>query len=157
MAPNERANKVHEVVDTLGVSLPTDLMMTHALVKDLTEQTMAIGAHTVNHPILKQIDADSARHELADSRDMLQSLTGEPVKLFAYPNGKPGQDYTAVHVKLLEELGFKAAVSTAWGVATVQSDIYQLPRFTPWDKSPKRFVMRLIQNCLRVNSERVVC
>ena len=50
------------------------------------------------------------------------------------------------HVKIVRALGFDAALSTAWGVATAATDRYQLPRFTPWDRSPVAFVMRLGRN-----------
>jgi hypothetical protein len=46
----------------------------------------------------------------------------------------------------VQVLGFDAALSTAWGVATAATDRYQLPRFTPWDRSPVRFVLRLARN-----------
>ena len=42
--------------------------------------------------------------------------------------------------------GFTAAVSTAWGVASTNSDLFQLPRFTPWDRKPGRFALRLLLN-----------
>ena len=40
--------------------------------------------------------------------------------------------------------GFAAAVSTAQGAASRSSDVFQLPRFTPWDRSPRRFGLRLL-------------
>jgi hypothetical protein len=77
------------------------------------------------------------------------------VRLFAYPNGKPGRDYSREHVDMVRELGFEAAVSTAWGVGHAASDPYQLPRFTPWDKTPGRFALRLLHNTFRTGAERV--
>jgi len=50
---------------------------------------------------------------------------------------------------MLKEIGFEGAVSTAWGAANKNADIYQLPRFTPWDKNRIRFVMRMVQNMFR--------
>jgi hypothetical protein len=46
----------------------------------------------------------------------------------------------------VQQAGFEAAVSTVWGVADSNSDIWQLPRFTPWDKSPEKFMLRMIKN-----------
>ena len=40
----------------------------------------------------------------------------------------------------------QAAVSTSPGVARAGADPFQLPRFTPWDASELRFVMRLVNN-----------
>ena len=68
---------------------------------------------------------------------------------FAYPNGKPGRDYRADHAKMVREIGFDAAVSTAHGAARAGSDLYQLPRFTPWDRGSARFMLRMAQNMLK--------
>jgi peptidoglycan/xylan/chitin deacetylase (PgdA/CDA1 family) len=95
---------------------------------------------------LTRLASPAARREIDQSRDRLTAILGEPVSLFAYPNGKPGQDYAAEHVRMVREAGFSAAVSTAWGVASTGGDVFQLPRFTPWDRRPARFALRLLLN-----------
>lgn len=141
-----RDEKVERIVQCIGATLPTKLMMDVSDLQRLHRAGMAIGAHTVNHPILARLSTTSARAEIAASKRHLEEIIGEPVTLFAYPNGRPGQDYLAEHVAMVRELGFACAVSTAWGAADVTSDPYQLPRFTPWDASPRRFALRLARN-----------
>ncbi|HJU22251.1 MAG TPA: polysaccharide deacetylase family protein [Casimicrobiaceae bacterium] len=126
--------------------LPDDLMMRSDQVRALHDAGMGIGAHTVTHPILTRLDAANARREIAEGRAALEHIIDAPVTLFAYPNGKPGVDYTAEHVHIVAESGFSAALSTAWGAATRASDFLQLPRFTPWDRTPARFAARLARN-----------
>jgi peptidoglycan/xylan/chitin deacetylase (PgdA/CDA1 family) len=139
-----------ETVDALAaiaeVTLPDDLMMSRQQVKALHEAGMGIGAHTMHHPILAQLEAKEAEQEIAGSREFLQALLSEPVSLFAYPNGKPENDYRREHVEIVRRLGFKAAVSTAWGVARGDSDVFQLPRFTPWERPRWRFGLGLLRN-----------
>lgn len=131
--PAERADLLAQVREACGDPvLPDDLMMRSGQVRALHAAGMEIGAHTVNHPILRTLDERSAEREIADSRDMLQALTGAPVRQFAYPNGRPDQDYDLRDASLVRRLGFQAAVSTAVGVATQASDVFQLPRYTPW-------------------------
>ena len=144
-----RAIGIHAGVDRL----PEDLMMTPAQVLALHHAGMQIGAHTVSHPILAQLDTDSARAEVVGSRDALQDLLGEPVTLFAYPNGKPDVDYSVANVELVKAAGFDAAFSTAWGAVNCSSDRHQLPRFTPWDTGRAMFGLRLIRN-LRLQASR---
>jgi hypothetical protein len=86
---------------------------------------------------------------MADGKHALEAIIGAPVPLFAYPNGKPGQDYLAEHAAMAREIGFEAAVSTSWGSARPASDVFQLPRFTPWDRHPLPFLLRMIQNARR--------
>jgi peptidoglycan/xylan/chitin deacetylase (PgdA/CDA1 family) len=141
----ERLVQVGRLVDLVQVPLPDDLMMSTAQLRALRAAGMEIGAHTVNHPILARLPAAAARQVMAEGKAQLEALLGEPVRLFAYPNGKPGTDYLAEHVRMARELGFEAAVSTAWG-RNVAQDFFQLPRFTPWDRTRLRFVARLAKN-----------
>jgi len=127
-------------------TLPDDLMMQPEQVRALHRAGMQVGAHTVSHPILARLDDDAARSELTASRSRLQDLLGAPVSLFAYPNGKPHEDYSAATVRLARQAGFDAAVSTAWGAADRDTDCFQLPRFTPWDRTCGRFGLRLARN-----------
>jgi len=110
---------------------------------------MEIGGHTVDHPILRLLDERQARAEIAGGKRRLEEITGAPVTLFAYPNGKPGQDYGPRDVELVREAGFVAAMSTMAGIADRASDVFQVPRATPWDRSPSRFGARLLVNCVR--------
>jgi peptidoglycan/xylan/chitin deacetylase (PgdA/CDA1 family) len=107
---------------------------------------MTIGAHTVSHPILCSISDEAARHEMLVSKSRLEEIIGKPVRLFAYPNGKPRKDYARNHVSIAREVGFSAAFSTSAGVATHHSDLFQLPRFTPWDRSAWRYALRMAAN-----------
>lgn len=142
----ERASLTERISEFAGIRPPDDLMMTSAQVAEMRDAGMQIGAHTVSHPILTSISLQQAREEIASSKSHLEQLLGEKITLFAYPNGKPGVDYQPEHAALVNELGFQAAVSTAWGCATASSDMHQIPRFTPWDKSRVRFGIRLLGN-----------
>ena len=124
------------------------LMMTDEQIRQLAGQGMTIGGHTHTHPILNRLDIDSAREDIALNRRLLGALIGHEPTVFAYPNGRPTRDYGPEHVRLLKELGYRSAVSTAWGVASKACDPYQLPRFSPWDDNPRRLVMRLFKNAL---------
>jgi len=126
-------------------------MLMRQQLRELRRYGMTIGAHTKTHPILTTLDHDAARNEIVDGRRELEEVIGERVKVFAYPNGKPKQDYDQSHVERVRELEFCAAVSTAWGVSDRTSDRYQLARFTPWDRDMRRFRLRLAQNLFRSN------
>ncbi|WP_422013838.1 polysaccharide deacetylase family protein [Roseateles sp.] len=147
LPPEPRLACVDAIAARAEVNPPGDLMMTSEQVKALHRAGMQVGAHTVSHPILATLDANRAADEIARSRDMLQSLLGATVGLFAYPNGKPGTDYLPdVHPALVRELGFDAAVSTRWAAARRADDVFQIPRFTPWDRAGLKFGLRLVRN-----------
>jgi peptidoglycan/xylan/chitin deacetylase (PgdA/CDA1 family) len=142
----ERLETAQTIADEAQVNPPNNLMMTSAQVKTLRGAGMQIGAHTLTHPILASLDDSDARTEIRGSKEFLENLLEERIGLFAYPNGKPGQDYLESHVTMVKDLGFDAAVSTRPGVSSLESDVFQLARFTPWDHSTLRFGIRLVGN-----------
>ena len=143
---DERLDQVGRLVALAGVALPTDLMMRSEQVRQLRRAGMGIGAHTVNHPILAKLAPADALREIGEGKTALEAIIGERVPLFAYPNGKPHGDYTAEHVAMVKSLGFDGAVSTAWGAHRGGVDHFQLPRFSPWDRSDLRYLLRLAAN-----------
>lgn len=154
LAPAERLAAVDAVVATAGGGTEPALMMNAAQVQSLIGLGMDVGAHTVSHPILTRLDPASAKQEILQSKGHLEEILGQPVLLFAYPNGVPRQDYVAEHVQMVRDCGFAAAVSTAWGTATPSSDRFQLPRFTPWDRARWRYGARMLWN-LKSNAHSV--
>lgn len=139
----ERSRAVRQLAGRAGVAIPTALMMRSDQVRELHRQGMSIGAHTMDHPILAGLAYDEIQRQIGGSRKALQAIVGEEIELFAYPNGKPGQDYDDTAVQVVRELGFKGAVSTRPGVAWSERELFELPRFTPWDRQRTRFGMRV--------------
>lgn len=142
----ERVSLTEEVARMANVQPPQSLMMTSAEVKAMRQAGMQIGAHTVSHPILARLTDDQAREEIGNSKRFLEQLLGERITVFAYPNGKPGEDYSPQTVDVVRSLGFDAAVSTQWGASRRGDDPLQIKRFTPWDKTRLRFGLRLLRN-----------
>ena len=56
-------------------------------VRSLSDQGFEIGSHTVDHPILSQLDAEALRRELRGSKSRIEEITGKPCFAIAYPNG----------------------------------------------------------------------
>ncbi len=151
-SPKQRQEKVAALEKLVGASrLPNDLMLDREGVIELHRQGVEIGAHTVTHPILSSLELDQASVELEQSRLQLESITGAPIKYFAYPNGVLGKDFREEHRQLAKEQNFAAAVTTEWGVSDCLTDLWLLRRFTPWDKSPLKFAIRMVMNMTRRN------
>lgn len=146
---DSRRSRVEEMCALIPVIPSNNLMMTSDQIRLLHSAGMEIGGHTVNHPILARLENDAACAEIANGKEVLEGIIQAPVRLFAYPNGKPGRDYLSDHVSMVKKIGFDAAVSTAHGAAGASSDLYQLPRFTPWDRGQVRFTLRMAQNMLK--------
>ena len=133
--------------EALGLKANTALF-TAADVGRLRAKGFTIGAHTVNHPILASCSKAEAQTEITRSREMLTEVLREPINLFSYPNGVPGKDIRPDHVRIVQDAGFRGAVTTAMGAATHATSIFQLPRFDPWARTRQRLLLQylMIQN-----------
>jgi peptidoglycan/xylan/chitin deacetylase (PgdA/CDA1 family) len=75
-----------------------------------------IGAHTVNHMMLKKVPDESVvRAEMAMSRSVLESAIGKKPEHLAYPVGDPTSAGPR-EFRIAAELGFKTATTTRPGV-----------------------------------------
>ncbi|MES2759536.1 MAG: polysaccharide deacetylase family protein [Pseudomonadota bacterium] len=141
LPPEERIERVKRMAQRF-----TPTMLSSDQLIALHRAGMEIGAHTISHPILASISNAAARAEIAGGRARLQDIIQHKVALFAYPNGKPGQDFEERHAAMLRSQGFDGAVTTAWGAARAGTDPFYLPRFTPWDRDDGRFLLRMVRN-----------
>ena len=74
-----------------------------------------IGAHTLTHPILAKLDANTARFEMEESKKQLEAALQRPIQHCAYPVGDP----SAAGVREFEvarALGFSTGVTTRPGM-----------------------------------------
>ena len=151
LEPSRRAANAERICQLAEVVPPDDLMMTSSQVAALARDGFGIGGHTVSHPILAQMDSNGAREEIHRGRQRLEEITKGSVSLFAYPNGRPGEDYTVHTTEQVRQLGFAGAFTTAHGVAGSNADLFQLPRFTPWDRGELKFGARMARNLLNAS------
>ena len=132
---------------TDGAKAPR-LMMTPSEITECRSDLITFGAHTLTHPILKELDDETCRAEIEGSKRFVEEWTQTPVTLFAYPNGRYGIDFAEREIDLAKSAGFKAAVATDWGSADTNSNNYSLPRYTPWERSSFAFKMRILKTSL---------
>ena len=85
------------------------------------------GAHTVSHPVLSALSEEMQRQEILGSGARLSSLLDRPVRMFAYPFGKP-TDYNSTTVAVVREAGYAGACSNFPGLVAAETDRFQLPR-----------------------------
>jgi peptidoglycan/xylan/chitin deacetylase (PgdA/CDA1 family) len=117
---------------SLERSAPADdphALLTPEQIAALAAGSMEIGGHTARHPILARAPLSEQRAEIISNRTTLETWTGRPVRAFAYPNGRPGIDYTRDTVDLLDESGFDFAFTTRAGFAAAADRRLECARF----------------------------
>jgi peptidoglycan/xylan/chitin deacetylase (PgdA/CDA1 family) len=94
-----------------------DLCMDWAEIVDLAADPLCtIGAHTVNHMMLRKVPSDATvRAEMEMSRAVLEAALGKRPDHLAYPVGDPTSAGPR-EFRIAAELGFKTAVTTRPGV-----------------------------------------
>jgi len=82
-------------------------MMREDELRELALAGIEIGAHSVTHHDLSQLDFDSCLHEMVESRRVLERMTGTTVRTFAYPFCR----YGTSALEAARAAGFSAAVT----------------------------------------------
>jgi peptidoglycan/xylan/chitin deacetylase (PgdA/CDA1 family) len=111
-----------------GSARPTHRTLTGGEITDLSrDRLIEVGAHTVTHPQLSALSAESAERQIGESKACLEEMLGEPVTSFAYPFGREC-DYSSETVGLVQQAGFDCACTTSVGAVQRGSNRFQLPR-----------------------------
>jgi peptidoglycan/xylan/chitin deacetylase (PgdA/CDA1 family) len=103
-----------------------DLGLQQADVRALGE-SFEIGFHTLEHPLLTQLDQEALAAALANGRDHLAEESGQPIRLLAYPHGKADARVVAAAY----EAGYTVAFAGGGRPVLGQSDSLNLPRWEP--------------------------
>jgi len=99
---------IHAVIDQYFTKynrkrLPPQNMNTDQLIEVDRSGLIKIGAHTMNHPILKNETDERAYDEVKASIDGLARLLGKKTAYFAFPNGIPLLDFGPREQKILAD------------------------------------------------------
>jgi peptidoglycan/xylan/chitin deacetylase (PgdA/CDA1 family) len=86
-----------------------------------------IGAHTVTHPALSDLDPARQEGEMRGSKRQLEEIVGRPITSFAYPHGTRS-DYGPATIALAEQLGFHRACTAVGGLIDSTTPRFELPR-----------------------------
>lgn len=132
----EKNRRLREISRRLQVDLETIVRDEHdacALLRWSEIQAMAseglisFGVHTDTHEILTRLPFDEARREIMVSKQKLEQRLGEPVRFFAYPNGRPG-DFNEAIKRAVKEQGFVCAFASTGGLIDRPFDPFALER-----------------------------
>ncbi len=90
--------------------------------------SISFGAHTMHHPVLTYLaDPIEVKREVVECRKLLEQQLGHPVRVLAYPIGRP-EHIGDEALRAVREAGYDWAVTTVNGINTPQSDPFQLHR-----------------------------
>ena len=129
-----RDTLIERLVKLIGVDIPVDLgkelILSWGEIKEMSQNNISFGAHTVNHPILTRLPLEAAKKEILDSKRHIEKELGQEVTTFCYPNGEPG-DFNNDIEEILRSNGFKCAVTLEPAAfVSPRTQPYRLPRIS---------------------------
>ena len=95
--------------------------------RQLVDQGMSVGSHTLNHPMLSQQPSELAWREISESRALLEDAIGKPIWAMAYPFGDSGS-VTTREMQMAEQAGFECAFTNVAGGFGATLTRFALPR-----------------------------
>lgn len=127
----EREQILHELMHEAGI--PDDDFLRGAMlrwqeVKELRDAGMEIGAHTRSHPSLPYIPALEAEDEVKGSKSALESVLGEPVVHFCYPNPAGRPNFNKALSASLRASGFTTSVTSQTGYVNMGESLFEMRR-----------------------------
>ena len=127
--PEERKRGlIAKLVNTCQVDIPDNLgealFLSWDEVREMSDDGISFGAHTVNHPVLTNLPLEQARWEIVQSKKDIEENLGKEVTAFAYPFGP----FNAKIAELVKESGFTSAVTTESELVNRKANPYELPR-----------------------------
>jgi len=149
--PQERLHALIDEIETrlnarlAAASNPSDIYRPVAWteVEEMQRSGLvSIGSHTASHVILARCTEQRVREELSTSRQVIEQQTGEPCRLFCYPNGQPGS-FNARTREFVRRAGYRCALTTMDGLNGERADVFALKRLSIVDDQPDRFALTL--------------
>lgn len=140
LSPSERDRTLSDIAAGLGIKIPSLPPTEFGAIDwdqaaEMDKSWIAIGSHTVSHPILTHVGDEELARELSYSRSVLSQRLGRAVDAFCYPNG----DASSREFVAAATAGYSVAVTTQLRLSDPTDNKVALPRI---DAEPEmhRFV-----------------
>jgi len=101
-----------------------DLPLTHQQMREMSDYGISIESHGLTHRYLSEMEPEAIRHELEESKRVLEGILKKPVQFLAIPSGA----YNKTVRQLVKEAGYKAAFCMLKGTNNARSGRYTLRR-----------------------------
>jgi peptidoglycan/xylan/chitin deacetylase (PgdA/CDA1 family) len=117
------------LIGRVGVEtrLPQKDFLSWAQVREMRQNGVCFGSHSLTHVSLKRVTHDEACRQLEDSKEIMEQELGEPIRGFSYPYGT-FRDWDREVEEMVEAAGYAWAVAGISGLNYSNSDPFALRR-----------------------------
>lgn len=114
--------------------------LTWQQVREMHAHGVEFGSHTLTHPMLSQVTLQDVRHEVRESKRMIEDRLGAPVYFFCYPRG----DFTRPVQQIVRAENYRAACTIKPGVNDWRSNLFTLRRtYISRRDTPEEFAKKM--------------
>lgn len=121
--------RLEENLRVKDVNIKKRKILTWSQVKEMANDGIEIGSHTVNHPNLGKISQEEVEREISESKELIEEKICKPVHGFAIPYGLEGF-YNKDVIEIIKRSNYQYSCSAKVGCADINSDIYELKRIS---------------------------
>ncbi len=115
--------------------IPKMKLLDWGQIKEMADNNIEFGAHTVSHPFLDTLPTGQAEWEISESKKIIEQNIGQKVEVFAYPYGRYNQEVRDVVSNM-----YSGACGTYNGYVDAAADRYAVQRIdVNYYKSPYLF------------------
>lgn len=137
----ERYQEEHNVPQKKFMNMTVDQVM-----ELKRSRLVAVGAHTLYHPILANESDEVSRYEIVNSIIELSELLDEKITSFAFPNGKVGLDFGQREIGTLKSSGVLVAFSTENRNIKITDSPLNIPRKEIHYGSSTRIIFKMLRD-----------
>jgi peptidoglycan/xylan/chitin deacetylase (PgdA/CDA1 family)/CelD/BcsL family acetyltransferase involved in cellulose biosynthesis len=141
-ARRERLREILRQLGNVGEGARNDKLLTWDQIRLMKAHGIDFGGHTVTHPFLSRLLPSQAAWEVSECKRRVEAELQQPVYYFAYPNGRE-EDLGPFNKEVLRSAGYRAAMTTIWGVNHPTTDRMEMRRGGPWETNPALFASKL--------------
>ena len=98
-------------------------------VRELAAEDFTVGSHTYAHPNLARLGPGAALAEIERGKAIVEGQLEQPVRVFAYPFGRPGRHFTQETVELVRRSGHDLATAVLYRGVRASDQRFSIPRF----------------------------
>ena len=117
-------------------------MLTWDQIRIMKSQGIDFGGHTVTHPFIARLTPEQVTWEVGECKRRIEDELQLPVECFAYPNGRE-EDFGKWNKNAIRSAGYRAAVTTIWGLNYCSTDPMELRRGGPWEQTSSLFAYKM--------------
>lgn len=94
---------------------------------ELSRSGNIIGSHGISHKYLSELDKESQRRELSESKEIIENKINKEINYFSLPGGR----YNNTTIKLAKDIGYNGLLTTNFGlVENIQNIPFLIDRWS---------------------------